>query len=144
MSTALCRRSIALLAAGLVACAGTLEDPERFDAPRPADPAAKAPTASACDVTPVLAEHCTSCHSGSSGLGGLALDGPSALEALRGKPAKGGPGLLVDVSSPRASVVYTKLTPTPPFGGIMPPSKTLDPAAMECVLSWLDGLAAKP
>jgi hypothetical protein len=50
----------------------------------------------------------------------------------------GGPGLLVDPSNPTMSVVYTKLTATPPFGARMPFGQTpLDDATIACVLQWI-------
>ena len=58
---------------------------------------------------------------------------------LSGKKAMGGPGLLIDPTTPTASVLYTKLTPTPPFGARMPlVGAPLSDADIACVLSWIE------
>ena len=50
----------------------------------------------------------------------------------------GGTGLLIDPSSPATSVLYTKLTPNPPFGVRMPFGRPpLDDATIACVLQWI-------
>ena len=50
-----------------------------------------------------------------------------------------GPGLLVDPSAPSASVLYRKLTASPPFGAQMPLGQKPLPGAMAaCVLDWIE------
>jgi len=57
---------------------------------------------------------------------------------LSGKQAMGGPGLLLDPSSATASVLYTKLTTTPPFGARMPlVGAPFSDADLACTLSWI-------
>jgi hypothetical protein len=58
---------------------------------------------------------------------------------LSGKEAAGGPGVLIDPTTPAASVLYTKLTATPPFGARMPlVGAPLGDGDIACVLSWIE------
>jgi hypothetical protein len=64
---------------------------------------------------------------------------------LSGKQAMGGSGLLIDPANASASVLYTKLTPTPPFGARMPlVGAPLSDADMACVLSWIQTSTKAP
>ena len=67
----------------------------------------------------------------------LDLQSPGVAARLVGVAASGG-GLLIDPTDPSQSVVYTKLTATPPFGSRMPLGMVpLDDAMLACVLSWV-------
>jgi hypothetical protein len=129
--------ALALLVAG---CPGTLEDPARFDGEFGG--ADGGGGASGCPDIPMLfATTCAlaSCHAASNPANGLDLASPNVYERLSGKAATGGPGLLVDPANPSDSVLYTKLTPTPPFGSRMPFGGTpLDDATVACVLRWIE------
>ena len=68
---------------------------------------------------------------------GLDLESPGVQSRLVGMCAQGG-GLLIDPAEPSRSVLYEKLTPTPPFGARMPLGKApLDPVTLACVLAWV-------
>ncbi len=87
--------------------------------------------------TEVLQPQCAACHSTASPQGGLDLQSPDLPARLVGIQAQGG-GLLVDPANPTASVLYAKLTSTPPFGSRMPLlGQPLDDATMACVLTWI-------
>ena len=130
------------VAAVCVGCAGTLEDPSRFapDAGDDADGGIIA-TDSGCPDIPndIFATICASagCHSTADKIQGLDLQSPGQASRLVGVTAMGG-GILVDPCNPDQSVIYTKLSLTPPFGARMPLGKMpLDDATLACVLSWI-------
>jgi hypothetical protein len=117
----------------LAGCPGNLEDPGRFstDAALGACP----------DVTQtVFLTVCATaqCHSTATKMQGLDLQSPGVVSRLIGVSATEGTGLLVDPNAPQTSVLYTKLTSTPPFGVQMPFGEApLDPATVQCVLDWI-------
>jgi hypothetical protein len=139
-----------LLAMGCVACPGTLDDPSRFyDAAPPGDEAPPqrsvdagidAPGNTGCaDVPTMFHSTCGTpgCHSAASHTQGLDLETPDVAARLVGVTAMGG-GLLIDTSTPDKSVIYTKLTSSPPFGSQMPLGKpALDATALACVHAWV-------
>jgi hypothetical protein len=126
------------------ACAGSLVDPERFvdDGGEPDSGAAEPISGDAAcpDVpTQVFAKVCGTsvCHSATAKSQGLDLQSPDVASRLVNVCAHGG-GLYVDPDHPTQSVVYTKLTPMPPFGTRMPFAKPpLDDATIGCVLDWV-------
>jgi hypothetical protein len=140
---------LALLAflLGGVACPGTLSDLAAFegagvDAGATAD---AAPTAACPDVPTVFVQSCgvAGCHDATTKAEALDLASPDVAARLVGVLAVEGNGLLIDPTSPGASVVYTKLTATPPFGGRMPTGTPLDDATIQCVLSWVTSEAGQ-
>ncbi len=83
------------------------------------------------------------CHSSQDKEQGLDLQSPNLAARLVGTAASEGPGLLIDPSTPANSVLYTKLTATPPFGVRMPEGATpLDSATIACVLAWITSSAS--
>jgi hypothetical protein len=130
------------LVLGAGACAGTLDDPARFETQALSDSglAGGDGGGAACPVIPDLfAQACSSagCHGQVDKIQGLDLQSPNVASRLVGVRAMGG-GLLLDPANPNQSVIYTKLTPTPPFGARMPSGKpALDDATVACVLSWV-------
>jgi hypothetical protein len=121
----------AVLAAALAGCPGSLEDPGRFDEQFGTCP----------DVPTYLATSCgtTGCHAATNSAGGLDLASADLATRLDGKKASGGTGLLIDPSSPDQSVLYTKLTASPPFGSRMPlGGAPLDDTTVSCVLTWIE------
>ena len=144
-----------------VGCPGALDDPARFAdasnleeaAPTESDDAAEhadadvvetsaPPTDGAtCPDVPndVFALRCTSagCHNSHDKTQGLDLQSPDVASRLVGVSATEGPGLLISATTPSASVLYTKVTPTPPFGARMPLGAALDTTTVACVLAWI-------
>lgn len=130
-STSFRMATVALVVA-CAGCPGSLEDPGRFMANGTA----------ACPDVPqdVFLKICGApgCHSTADKMLGLDLQSPDVASRLTGVSAMGGPGLLIDPSNPAMSVIYTKLTLTPPFGVRMPFARTpLDDGTIACVLQWI-------
>jgi hypothetical protein len=137
-------RNVLFLAAAIAACAGcpgTLDDPARFlvdvsDAGIGGDAATACPDVPNALFVPTCAA--APCHSEANKAQSLDLQSPDVANRLVGVPATEGDGLLIDPTHPSQSVVYTKLTSTPPFGARMPLGITpLDDATLACVLSWV-------
>ena len=131
------RRSILLCLAlvALPACPGSLEDPGRFAGQFGGGGAGGCP-----DVPVFFQTTCAgaSCHNATSPANMLDLASPDVAARLSNKMATGGPGLLIDPAHPEASVLYTKLTASPPFGSRMPlTGGPLDDTTVECVLTWI-------
>jgi hypothetical protein len=129
--TILLRAAVVSLVAACVGCPASLEDPGRF-----------ADVVGPCPDVPqdVFIKVCSTagCHNPVDKMLGLDLQSPDVASRLVGVPAMGGPGLLVDPSSPSSSILYTKLTATPPFGARMPFSESpLPDATIACVLQWI-------
>lgn len=121
-------------------CAGTLTDPDRF-LPASTDDDGGGSGAACPDITStVFANICAAsgCHSTADQADGLDLQSPDVASRLVGVCVSSG-GMLIDPSDPAASVLYLKLTPSPPFGARMPFGGTpLDPATLACVLQWIE------
>jgi hypothetical protein len=139
---------LALLGLGLVACPGTLEDRVAFE--QAALEAGVDAGSSVCGDVPstLFTPRCglSSCHDSSGTAAGLDLASPGVFGRLVGKQARGGPGVIIDPEGdPQKSVLYLKLTPTPPFGSQMPlAGDKLDAATLSCVAAWITSEAAVP
>lgn len=127
------------LAAALLACTGcpgTLDDPARFS-----DGGEQDGYASCGDVpTTVFAQTCAQagCHSTADKAQMLDLQSPNVASRLVNVCSTEGSGILIDPIHPSKSIVYAKLTATPPSGARMPFGKTpLDDATIACVLAWV-------
>jgi hypothetical protein len=149
-------RAVVALAAAMAGCSpGSLDDPGRFDVNRSASgtdigggaqdggvAGSVLGEGGACpDIPQFLAATCTasSCHNASDEAQGLDLQSPDVTSRLVSIMATEGPGLLVDPSAPTASILYLKLTASPPFGAQMPLGKRPLPEAMTaCVLDWIE------
>jgi hypothetical protein len=150
---------LALLAA-TAGCPGTLEDPAEFLAPlddaaagddaggRDSTAIPPAEDGGACpDVPDLFATTCasSSCHSASNKAQGLDLQSADVAARLVDVPATEGPGLLIDPSAPSKSIVYLKLTASPPFGARMPLGEApLDVSTLACVRAWITEEASTP
>jgi hypothetical protein len=122
------------------ACAGTLDDPVRFETQALGD-GGLMDGGGACPDIPndLFVQTCSTagCHGTVDKIQGLDLQSPNVAARLVNVRATGG-GLLIDPVNPSQSVVYTKLTPTAPFGARMPAGKpALDDATVACVLLWV-------
>jgi hypothetical protein len=134
-------------------CPGTLGDPARFtvatgndagfvgdaDLPEAGEPSSDG---SSCPDVPqeIFLANCTgaSCHNSQYKAQGLDLQSPNLAARLVGVPATEGPGLLIDLATPSSSVLYTKVTATPPFGARMPiGAAPLESDEINCVLAWI-------
>ena len=135
---------------GLAGCPGTLADREAFEAAMIEAGTLEAGAVTGDDTdasfqcpdvpSGILAARCglSGCH-GSTPAAGLDLVSPDVHARLTGKAANGGPGVLVDPGGdPDASVLYLKLTASPPFGSRMPlAGDPLDDATLACVAAWI-------
>ena len=79
------------------------------------------------------------CHSAADKQLGLDLQSPEVASRLIGVHGRwGARGCSSTPSNPAMSVMYTKLTASPPFGARMPFGQTpLDDATIACVLQWI-------
>ncbi len=132
----------------LMGCAGSLDRPERFQ--NLSGPDAGPPVSGSdggCDPVIVMFPlSCSTgaCHSAQSQQGNLDLESPGLPQRLVGKPAHGGPGLVIDKASPDQSVMLLKVSNNPPFQFQMPlgaPPLTTD--EMACLQGWVEAAAAQ-
>ncbi len=121
------------LCAACTGCPGGLEDPGRFSV--------NAASGSCLDVpqTVFLPDCATAlCHSTADKMQGLDLQSADVASRLVGVPSTEGSGLLIDPVNPQSSVIYAKLTASPPFGVRMPFGQPpLSDATEACVLQWV-------
>jgi hypothetical protein len=137
--------AVALLAwLTCTACPGTLAYPadaflQPDDAGVTTSEAGTGPAGSCPDIPTTFAHSCgvSGCHDSTTKAQGLDLSSPGVASRLVGVPASEGAGFLIDATVPANSVVYTKLTSTPPFGARMPLTGPLDDATVQCVLTWV-------
>jgi hypothetical protein len=128
----------------LTGCPGTLDDPARFEPEAGVERVSAADAAECQDVPTLLSSACGSggCHSSADKSQGLDLQSPNLTSRLVCVSAVGG-GLLVDPSTPSRSVLYAKLSSSPPFGARMPTGAApFDDATRACILSWISALKA--
>jgi len=139
----------------LTGCPGTLDDKERFllDADTPdaaagmggalSDAAGSAGAGSnACgDVAArIFSPSCggTGCHGAIAAQQGLDLVSPGLATRVVGVPGKGCAVTLADPQDPAGSLLYQKLSATPPCGAPMPLARPpLSSADAACVLAWI-------
>lgn len=131
--------------AGLAACPGELEDPERFltgtggGGPCP-------------DIPQLFAETCADagCHNASEMAENLDLESPGVEGRLAGVPGTSTCDniVLADPDDPPQSLIVRKLQPAPPCGSQMPllvPKDQLYTAhQIACVEAWIATLSASP
>ncbi|HEX4474679.1 MAG TPA: PA14 domain-containing protein [Polyangiaceae bacterium] len=136
------RVAIAVFSPAVVAgCPGTLENPERFE---------RASSSSAVDcaavvVPQLLSNQCavSGCHSATNPAQGLDHASPNVLSRLVGIDATGAgcAGELVVPGDPSSSLLYTKLTSSPPCGERMPfLGAPVSSTQLACVGTWIAGL----
>ena len=129
-------RAALMLAAALAAagCPGSLTDPSRFR------------EGAECPDVPaeIFATKCAAgpCHAAYTPAAGLDLITPGVAERLVGEPAAGeecaGMGTLAVPDDPEASLLYLKLTGTPPCGAAMPLlAEPLSDKELSCVRDWI-------
>jgi hypothetical protein len=126
------RAAVVGLVAACVGCPASLEDPGRFT--NALGPCPDVPQ----DVFIKVCSTTAGCHSAVDKMLGLDLQSQGVASRLVGVHATGGPGLLVDPASPSTSILYTKLTASPPYGARMPFGEApLPDATIACVLQWI-------
>jgi hypothetical protein len=145
-----------LVALVCIACPGRLEDPSRFDdgggtddtdATAPVDEAGSGSDGGGCSDVPaaIFTPICATAGCHMSGGQTPDLQSPDVGTRLAGACATGGSGYLINLTTPNASVIYTKLTASPPYGVRMPEAKPpLDDTQMACVLAFLSAQKGTP
>ena len=146
ISPACCAASAAV-ALAVASCAGALDDPGRFAYLAGGSDAGPASASDAgCDaVSRVFVPSCatSACHSAQTQQANLDLESPGLPRRLVQKPASGGPGFLIDAQSPDRSVLYLKVTSTPPFNFQMPlGAPPLPPDQVACLKAWVEAAVA--
>ena len=138
-------RGIALAAAlaFLAGCPGKLTDKERFlvDAGDQDAGDGQGDNGPCGDVVArIFVPSCggTGCHSAMAPQQGLDLESPGVASRVVGVIAKGCPVNLADPNNPTGSLMYEKLSPSPPCGAQMPLARPpLSDADSACVFNWI-------
>jgi len=131
----------------LLGCAGSLDNPERFENLANLDGGQVTPPSDGgCDpVIDIFPVGCatSACHSAQSQQGSLDLQSAGLPQRLVNQTAHGGPGLLIDKQNPAQSVILLKLMAPPPFGFQMPlGAPPLSPDEVACIQAWVQAAAA--
>jgi len=153
-----------VLGLSLSACAGDLKQPERFEVGQGAASAAaedagpkdtkdddKEPSggggsdagASACGSTAaMLKAKCGGCHSAADPVGGIDLASDGVAARLKDAPSSAAcEGFSqIDSKDPGQSLIYLKVTDTPPCAPRMPIGTPLSDTEQACLLEWLEQL----
>jgi len=157
--------AMALSALLLAGCPGTLDDKERFlvdagnagnggsgtdggdDAAAPNDAGSDAAAGAGPDlgpcgdvVTRIFVPSCggTGCHGATGAQQDLDLVSPGVAARVVGVTGTGCISTLADPANPEASLIYQKLSPTPPCGSPMPLARpALSEDDVACVLAWI-------
>jgi len=148
-STWRARFASSVICLALLGCAGSLENPERFqNLANPDAGQAAPPSDGGCDpVVDIFPLSCSTsaCHSAQSQQGNLDLESAGLPQRLVNKAAHGGPGLLIDKLDPAQSVLLLKLMDPPPFQFQMPlGAPPLSPVEVACIQAWVQAAAAAP
>lgn len=159
-----CLFGVAMAAVLLAGCPGTLDDKERFlvdagsaghagrsggniagGAAAPAEAGSDAgaqPDNGPCGdvVARIFEPSCggTGCHGATAPQQDLDLVSPGVAARVVGVPGIGCSATLADPADPEASLLYQKLSPTPPCGSPMPLARpALSDEDAACVLAWI-------
>jgi hypothetical protein len=135
----------------LTGCPGTLDDKQRFlvdggsagrgsnDAAPPGEPdAGLGPCGDV--VARIFDPSCggTGCHGGTGAQQNLDLVSPGVAARVVGVSGVGCASILADPANPESSLIYQKLSPTPPCGSPMPLARpALSDEDAACVLAWI-------
>jgi hypothetical protein len=140
-----CRLAICALSL-IVGCPGTLADKELYEAaldgsrgPNGADGSADAGPCGDV-VARIFVPNCggSGCHGINAPQQDLDLVSPGLASRVVGVTAKGCSVPLADPADPEGSLIYQKLSPTPPCGAPMPLARPpLGRAEAACVLEWI-------
>jgi hypothetical protein len=80
----------------------------------------------------------TGCHGATGPQQDLDLVSPGVAARVVGVPGIGCTAILADPANPEASLIYQKLSPTPPCGSPMPLARpALSDEDAACVLAWI-------
>lgn len=144
MARTACWPALALTCCVLCACAGDLEDPERFEAPS---------TGPSCDLdvmTDIVEPKCglSGCHGGDGSFSaGLDLVSEGQASRLVGVPATAGEAgecegrVRLDPTDPSGSLLVGKLREPVPCGSPMPVGGRLSDEEYRCMVEWAEELA---
>lgn len=127
--------TVALLAG---ACAGELDDPERFS------------DCSAADVEALFAQRCAGdCHAGSDPEAGLDLVTPGVAQRLVDRPSQtqfcdGSVLIMSDAQDPAEHLLLDKLSESPTCGARMPfGTEALSDSERACIRRWVEQVASE-
>jgi len=132
----------------LVGCPGTLTDKQRYldainggnGSNETAGEAGAASSACGDVVTRIFVPSCggTGCHGAVAAQQDLDLVSPGVASRVVGVVGTGCASTLADPANPEASLIYQKLSPTPPCGAPMPLARpALSDQDAACVLAWI-------
>lgn len=91
-------------------------------------------------ITRIFVPSCggTGCHGATGPQQDLDLVSPGVAERVVGVPGIGCTSILADPTNPEASLIYQKLSPTPPCGSPMPLARpALSDEDAACILTWI-------
>jgi hypothetical protein len=138
----------------LIGCPGSLEDPGRFLADGGEGGSGGAACVGhtggpgcvnvECDLF-VNTCGAAGCHSGPTPATKLNLVLPGVDKRLVNQPSvECTPGLLVDTADPTASIMYQKLTTSPPCGSQMPlTGAKMTTSELQCFVGWIEALRSE-
>lgn len=122
-------------------CSGGTQEPGRTEPE--AEPEPEPEQELECDIPELFVERCNGevCHGGGgSSAAGLDLISPGVEDRVAGALGTECTGLLADLSDPRASLLYTKVS-DPGCGALMPiAGEPLDDDELTCMEFWISGL----
>ncbi len=125
----------------LLGCPGTLADKELYEAALDAGPNGTDGDAGCGDVVArIFVPHCggSGCHGANAPQQDLDLVSAGVASRVVGIEAKACSVTLADPADPEGSLIYLKLSPTPPCGAPMPLARPpLSRADAACVLAWI-------
>jgi len=142
---------IGLGAFSLTGCPGTLDHKESFLSAAGASNASSSDAGAEADSNPdlgacgdvvarIFVPSCggTGCHDAKGAQQDLDLVSPGVAARVVGVSGIGCTSILADPANPEASLIYQKLSPTPPCGSPMPLARPpLSDEDVSCVLTWI-------
>jgi len=127
---------VALIALGAAGCAGELERPERF--------LDGGTGGGGCNAEALLRQRCgtAGCHGASRPSADLDLASSGVASRLRNRASTGCGGLIIDATTPVASLLLDKISDQPSCGDQMPPGTPLGTSERACLTYWINAVAS--